>query len=142
MASLLGRFVTTFSQGLRRQPSAHFLTRNPMRDERTDIERLDRLKSAIGQIVTEIDAERRGLECRYGRECQDAAFLMDAMENDGRANAPSKRLNSLTRSILDCERRLARLSLQGDLIRQLQQSLEQNVSDRWWGNGFPADRIG
>lgn len=136
MVSLQGSFLVTFRQRLRRQSSARFLTRDPMRDHRTDTGRLYRLSSTIEQIISEIEAERQGLEHRYGRECRDAGLLMDAMENDGGPNAPSERLNGLTRSILHCDRRLALLSLQADLVRQLQQSLEQNVSMQWSGDGF------
>lgn len=137
MISLLDTFVVTFRQ---RQFSARFLTRDPMRDNRTDTERFGRLRSVIDQIISEIEAERQGLEGRYGRECRDAGLLMDAMENDRGPNAPSERLDGLTRSILHCERRLARLSLQVNLFEQLQRSLEQNISVQRAADDFYENR--
>lgn len=104
---------------------AGFRTRAPARDLATDAGRQERMKALVEQIAAEIEQERTGLEQRYRSEVLDAGFLVEAMENDEVSDGSSARFEELTCSILSCERRLAKLSRQSELINELLASVEQ-----------------
>lgn len=100
-----------------------FRSRNPARDQQTDISRLDRLAKLFDQISAEVEAEKNGLEHRYRTKATNAAFLVEAMEN-GSASGRSSEISELTKSILNCERRIAVLSQQHLLMKELRPSLD------------------
>ena len=131
----MGWFSSSVTRFMRHEgggsPAAGFRTREPLRDRSTDLQRLDRLRSAMQQISDDIIAEARGLEGRYARECGDAGFLMDAIDNDHLPEARTDRLDGLSTSILNCERRLAHLSSQLELMRRLRDSLESDLAAAW-----------
>ncbi|MBZ9809522.1 hypothetical protein LB542_04850 [Mesorhizobium sp. BR1-1-9] len=101
-----------------------FRSRNPARDRQTDISRLDRLAKLFEQIAAEIEAERNGLENRYKATAANAAFLVEAMENGSASARRSAEVDELTTSILNCERRIAALSRQNGMVRELRRSLD------------------
>src|SRR4051794_102572 len=102
-----------------------FRSRDPARDRQADISRLDRLATLFEQIAAEIEAERAGLESRYRKTAANAAFLVEAMENGSASDKRSSEVSALTKSILDCERRIAALSRQNGMIRELRPSLDR-----------------
>lgn len=132
--------VISALQRSRRVAAPGFRTRDPLRDDRTDKGRIERLGAAIDGLLGEIEAERRGLRRRYDEECTDAGFLLARMEDETGAIPSSGRLNELTRSILQCERRLERLSRQGTFMRQLRNSVERLAADRPFSECPPDDR--
>ena len=93
-----------------------FRSRGPSRDRETDTLRLD-------QVAAEIAAERKGLEDRYNAASTNAAFLIEATENDAAPVRASARVNELTASILNCERRIAVLARQLTLMKQFRELL-------------------
>lgn len=117
--------------GLKTRGSGGFRTRNPDRDNATDIDRHKRLTDSMEQIADEIEAERNGLEARYRREVQDAGFLVDGMESDGLSQEASARAEELTRSILLCEKRLAVLTRQIALLGELRDRSRGLVESEW-----------
>ncbi|WP_421914801.1 hypothetical protein [Mesorhizobium sp.] len=100
-----------------------FRSRNPARDRQTDVSRLDRLARLFDQISAEVEAERNGLENRYRAKAANAAFLVEAMEN-GSASGRSSEIGDLTKSILNCERRIAVLSRQHLRMKEFRHSLD------------------
>jgi small-conductance mechanosensitive channel len=108
-----------------------FRSRDPARDRQTDVSRLDRLAKLFDQIAAEVEAEKSGLEHRYRTKATNAAFLVEAMEN-GSASGRSSEISELTKSILNCEQRIAVLSQQHLRMKELRHSLdaifEQNGS--------------
>ncbi len=102
-----------------------FRTRNPERDDATDARRFDRLARLLDEISDEISAERSGLERRYRSVTTDAAFLVEAIENDGAAARSNERVEELTASIINCERRLDSLSRQAAALDEFRESLSQ-----------------
>lgn len=110
-----------------------FKVRNPIRDNETDMERVQRIEAVIRQIIGEVNAEKQGLERRYHKECMDAGFLVAAIENEGGSSQLTKRWDHLTSSILYCERRLEKLSRQGTLLEKSHRSLDRYVADEWPG---------
>jgi hypothetical protein len=100
-----------------------FRSRNPARDRQTDISRLDRLARLFDQISAEVEAEKSGLENRYRTKATNAAFLVEAMEN-GSASGRASEVDELTKSILNCERRIAMLSQQHLRMKGLRHSLD------------------
>ena len=60
----------------------NFRTRSPERDDATDTRRFDRLARLLNELTDEISVERSGLERRYRSATTDAAFLVEAIEND------------------------------------------------------------
>ncbi|GLQ81402.1 hypothetical protein GCM10007881_49230 [Mesorhizobium huakuii] len=101
-----------------------FRSRDPARDRQADIARLDRLAKLFEQIAAEIKAEKTGLESRYRKTATNAAFLVEAMENGSASEKRSSEVSALTQSILNCERRIAALSRQDGLMKELRHSLD------------------
>ncbi|MGX7876420.1 hypothetical protein ACVDG5_030385 [Mesorhizobium sp. ORM6] len=101
-----------------------FRSRDPARDRQTDIGRLDRLAKLFEQIAAEIEAEKAGLESRYRKTATNAAFLVEAMENGSASQRRSSEVSALTKSILNCERRIAALSRQNGMMKELRHSLD------------------
>ena len=100
-----------------------FRSRDPARDRQADIARLDRLAKLFEQIAAEIEAEKTGLESRYRKTATNAAFLVEAMENGSASQRRSSEVSALTQSILNCERRIAALSRQDGMMKELRHSL-------------------
>ena len=101
-----------------------FRSRDPARDRQADVSRLDRLAKLFEQIASEIEAERVGLENRYRTTATNAAFLVEAMENGSASDRRSSEVSALTTSILNCERRIAALSRQDGMMKELRHSLD------------------
>lgn len=101
-----------------------FRSRDPARDRQADVSRLDRLAKLFEQIAAEIEAERVGLENRYRTTSTNAAFLVEAMENGSSSDRRSSEVSALTTSILNCERRIAALSRQDGMMKELRHSLD------------------
>ncbi len=100
-----------------------FRTRSPDRDDTTDARRFDRLARLLNEISDEISMERSGLERRYRSVTTDAAFLVEAIENDGVPERSQGRVEELTASIIDCERRLDFLSRQASVLNEFRKTL-------------------
>jgi hypothetical protein len=101
----------------------NFRTRNPERDDATDARRFDRLARLLNEIADEISVERSGLERRYRSATTDAAFLVEAIENDGVSSRSKDRVDELTTSIINCERRLDFLTQQASVLNELRKTL-------------------
>ncbi|RVC25082.1 hypothetical protein EN879_07565 [Mesorhizobium sp. M7A.F.Ca.AU.002.02.1.1] len=101
-----------------------FRSRDPARDRQADVSRLDRLAKLFEQIAAEIEAERTGLENRYRTTSTNAACLVEAMENGSASDKRSSEVSALTQSILNCERRIAALSRQDGMMKELRHSLD------------------
>ena len=101
-----------------------FRSRDPARDRQADIARLDRLAKLFEQIAAEIKAEKTGLESRYRKTATNAAFLVEAMENGSASERRASEVSALTQSILNCERRIAALSRQDGMMKELRHSLD------------------
>jgi hypothetical protein len=117
-----------------------FRTRSPERDRETDLGRLSRMTSFLGQLAGEIEAERAGLETRYRNEVSDAGFLLGAIENDEVSARSTARAEALTTSIMRGERRLETLARQADLMREIVQFVErfETVAEPAQSTGEPA----
>lgn len=117
--------------------------RSRERDDATDARRFGRLTRLLNELTDEIYVERCGLERQYKSETADAAFLLEAIENDGMPVRSNDRVRALTNSIINCERRLDFLKRKAavlcdfrkalsDLAKQTTfQSSEPRRSDRW-----------
>jgi hypothetical protein len=101
----------------------NFRTRSPERDDATDARRFDRLARLLDELADEISAERSGLERRYRSATTDAAFLVEAIENDAASDRSKGRVDDLTDSILRCERRLDALARQASVLDELRRTL-------------------
>ena len=101
----------------------NFRTRSPERDDATDTRRLDRLARLLNDLTDEIAVERSGLERRYKSATTDAAFLVEAIENDSVAERSQNRVEELTSSIITCERRLESLSRQASVLNDFRKVL-------------------
>lgn len=95
-----------------------FKTRRPERDAQADRARLQRLLDAFKTVCREVELERAGLQMRYERACDSAAFCVAAAESEG-DDVISLGLDDFTRTMSHCSRRLERLSEQGRLLDEL-----------------------
>ena len=101
----------------------NFRTRSSERDDGTDVGRFDRLARLINELTDEISLEKSGLERRYRSATTDAAFLVEAIENDGAPERSKYRVEELTSSIINCERRLDFLSRQASVLNDFRKTL-------------------
>jgi hypothetical protein len=115
-----------------------FRSRDPARDKQTDLARFDRLAKLLDQIAAEIAAEKTGLENRYRSKSTNAAFLVESMENGSASASKLSEVSSLTKSILNCEQRIAELVRQTSQMRELRHSLDAIVDE----NGQGAEQQG
>jgi hypothetical protein len=110
-----------------------FRSRDPARDRQTDLQRFDRLAKLLDQIASEIEVEKAGLENRYRSNATNAAFLVEAMENGSASTSKSSEVSELTKSILNCERRIAALARHNSLMKELRHSLDAIVDETGQG---------
>jgi hypothetical protein len=115
-----------------------FRSRDPARDRQTDLQRFDRLAKLFDQVGAEIEAEKAGLENRYRSTATNAAFLVEAMENGSASKSKSSDVGVMTDAILNYERRIAELTRQKGLMKELRQSLDTIVDDTAQQAGSPA----
>ena len=106
-----------------------FRSRDPGRDRQTDLHRFDRLAKLFDQVGAEIEAEKAGLENRYRSTATNAAFLVEAMENGSASTSKSSDVGVMTDAILNYERRIAELTRQKGLMKELRHSLDAIVDD-------------
>ena len=106
-----------------------FRSRDPARDRQTDLQRFDRLAKLFDQIGAEIEAEKTGLENRYRSTATNAAFLVEAMENGSASTDKSADVSAMTGAILNYERRIAELTRQKGLMKELRHTLDAIVHD-------------
>lgn len=100
----------------------YFKTRSPRRDIETDKARFARLSALLDTLAGEIETESAGLQARYMRVSDNAAFLQEEFES-GQAEAMSARMDELTASLMQCSNRLQALREQADFIRRLRQDV-------------------
>jgi hypothetical protein len=112
-----------------------FRARSASRDRDTDRSRFARVTELLEQISREIASERDGLQNRYKASSADAAFLVEAMENDAVSARSSGRLDELASSIMRCEQRLAALAQQLVLVEQLRASATAIIAKALAENG-------
>lgn len=99
-----------------------FKIRNPNRDKETDEARLRMIASTLDDILKQIERESSGLQARYNRVAADAAFSLQAMEND-RGEKMGSKVDELTRSLARSRFRLKELEEQLTFFRRLQQQV-------------------
>lgn len=95
-----------------------FRTRNPARDSQTDAARFGRLTTMLDELLEELEAESAGLQARYQRVADNAAFSLEEFENE-QAEALSERTDELTVSLIACSNRLVSLQKQAAFLRRL-----------------------
>jgi len=118
-----------------------FRSRDPARDQQTDLQRFDRLARLLDQIATEIEEEKAGLENRYRSKATNAAFLVEAMENGSAPSSKLSEVGELTKSILNYERRIAALAHQNSLMKELRHSLNAIVDENGQGSDSQAEFV-
>ncbi|MGX5848644.1 hypothetical protein ACWGTO_16370 [Mesorhizobium sp. PL10] len=118
-----------------------FRSRDPARDKQTDLARFDRLAKLLDQITAEISAEKTGLENRYRSESTNAAFLVESMENGSTSASKRSEVGELTKSILNCEQRIAELARQTSRMKDLRHSLDVIVDENGQGSDSQGEFI-
>ena len=118
-----------------------FRSRDPARDKQTDLARFDRLAKLLDQITAEIAAEKTGLENRYRSKSTNAAFLVESMENGSASASRLSEVSNLTKSILNCEQRIAELVRQTSRMKELRHSLDAIVDENGQGSDSQAEYI-
>lgn len=106
----------------------HFGTRSPERDRETDQIRFHRLLEALTDLSVQLDHETAGLQARYVKASDDAAFSFQELENGG-GGVLSSKVNNLTSSMARCLARIAALQGQVAFIEMLRQSVISYAED-------------
>ncbi len=115
-----------------------FKTRSADRDRQTDTMRFQRIRDLIAEVSGEMDREKTGFEKRYGTVAADAAFLVEAMDNDAAPAGDNERIASLTETLRACERRIAFLNKQMLFMEECRQFVQQFVDANGIDAGGPA----
>ena len=118
-----------------------FRSRDPARDKQTDLARFDRLAKLLDQITAEIAAEKTGLEARYRSKSTNAAFLVESMENGSASASKQSEVGNLTKSILNCEQRIAELVRQTSRMKELRHSLDAIVDENGQGSDSHGEYV-
>jgi predicted RNase H-like nuclease (RuvC/YqgF family) len=95
-----------------------FRTRSPDRDRATDAQRFQALCAALEDLAEQIRREEAGLKNRYEQVRDQAAFTVQNLDN-GSAGNLTERADALTRSLAQCEARLAALKSQQEFLVRL-----------------------
>ncbi|MEP4446091.1 MAG: hypothetical protein ABJ059_21910 [Hyphomicrobiales bacterium] len=88
---------------------------------------MERLNAALSAIIEEIRSEEAGLRARYESEAADASFLEMAQESEGTSKKLDARLEDVTTSLLQSEKRLKNLSLQLTFYADKRTSIEAEL---------------
>lgn len=115
-----------------------FKTRSADRDRQTDTMRFQRIRDLITEVSNEMDREKTGFEKRYGTVAADAAFLVEAMDNEAAPAGDNERVASLTETLRACERRIAFLNKQMLFMEECRQFVQQFVDANGIDAGGPA----
>jgi chromosome segregation ATPase len=107
-----------------------FRTRNPERDRGTDAQRFHALCATLEDLAAQIRREEAGLKNRYEQVRDQAAFAVQNLDN-GAAGNLSERADALTRSLAQCEARLAALEAQLGYLTRLRAEVEAQKA--LWG---------
>jgi hypothetical protein len=100
-----------------------FRVRDRQRDRETDLKRIQRLSAGFADLMNDIEAESAGLLARRQRAADDAAFSLEALENDGKGGM-SSRVNELTVMMTRYSGRIAFLQSQMAFINDLRRHVE------------------
>jgi len=95
----------------------------------------------LDQITAEIAAEKTGLENRYRSKSTNAAFLVESMENGSASASRMSEIGELTKSILNCEQRIAELVRQTTRMKELRHSLDAIVDENALGPDSQAEYV-
>ena len=95
-----------------------FIGRNDDRDRQADIKRLRRLSDVLSDLIAQIDGEQAGLAARYQNVADNAAFSLEALENDC-GKVTFGKVTELTNSMVRCNARLAFLHQEMKFIDSL-----------------------
>lgn len=106
-----------------------FKTRHPDRDRQTDGVRFEELMRTLSQLAGEIDAEKTGIRNRYEAVSANAAFLVEAMDNEAVSSRRATEMDQLTEALKNCLRRVETLSRQGEFVAEMRRMVHGFVAD-------------
>ena len=98
-----------------------FRTRNPERDQASDVARLKRLEGTVHQISDEVEREHRGLRARLVAVQDAIAFLYE----DADANNRADRLTAMEKELLRAMARTRQLKSQIEHLDEIKHSVRQ-----------------
>lgn len=102
-----------------------FRTRSPGRDRQTDAFRFEALLDTLRQLIDDIDAEKTGIRNRYESVSANAAFLVEAMDNDTVSPRRAAEMDQLTEALKNYLRRVDTLAKQGEFVASLCRQVEE-----------------
>lgn len=105
-----------------------FKPRSQDRDKETDVARFKALSSRVADVIKAIESEINGLDTRYRRAADSAAFSLQAYENDADSRL-SRQADELTRSMTYCKTRIATLKRQAEFLKEKQAEIERGGAD-------------
>lgn len=106
-----------------------FRTRTPDRDQGTDRVRFEQLARSLDQLASEIEAERTGIRSRYEAVSANAAFLVEAMDNDAVSSRRAAEMDQLTEALKNCLRRIEELGRQTEFVSGLRHSVDMFTAE-------------
>lgn len=106
-----------------------FRTRTPDRDWETDRVRFEQLARSLDQLASEIEAEKTGIRSRYEAVSANAAFLVEAIDNDAVSSRRAAEMDQLTEALKNCLRRIEVLGRQTEFVAGLRHSVDMFAAD-------------
>lgn len=96
--------------------------------------RFHQLRAMLSDLEMEVGKGALDLEARYERAVDDAAFLLEALDNSEHRGLSSK-VDALTRTIALCSREIADLQSMSSLLSELRVRLDAFVGAAAAGAG-------
>lgn len=101
-----------------------FKARGADRDRETDAQRFETLCRTIDDLSRQVASERDGLTKRLEKVRTDAAFTLQALEDDPESGL-SARVDELMGSLQQCERRLDKLQAHFGFLAELREHSQE-----------------
>lgn len=106
-----------------------FRTRSPDRDRQADAVRFVGLLDTLRQLIDGIEAEKTGIRNRYEAVSANAAFLVEAMDNDAVSSRRAAEMDQLTEALKNYLRRVDTLGKQGESVASLCRQVEEFAAE-------------
>jgi len=110
-----------------------FRTRNPSRDRQTDLSRFASIRQMLDDTRAEIERERDGFQRRYDEVSMNAAFSLEAIENEGENEKISAKVDDFTQSLKSFTQRIAFLERQIAFLKGIDETVADFVEENGLG---------
>jgi hypothetical protein len=102
-----------------------FRERSAGRDRDNDVARAERIVRLLGEVRSELERERKGLQERYDRTVGNASTLSFAIDGEGASDWSDRKLKDLESGMVYCEKRTRSIARFDEEVAELQGGAEK-----------------